>query len=173
MEVYVQRPKLRSNDYRKNVKATLDLHLKDWLKLPLDEINKQMVVRRHQEMALHPVGSNRTLRMVRSIRNHAGRTHDLPESPTMAIEWFEERPNGTIIDDLSEWRDKVNELFNLIHRIYYELLLSTGLRKSEALTLEWKNIHEDCIHIPMTKNGRSFDLPILQLHHEIFVPLRA
>jgi hypothetical protein len=28
------------------------------------------------------------------------------------------------------------------------------------------------IHLPMTKNGRSFDLPILQLHHEISAPLR-
>jgi len=40
------------------------------------------------------------------------------------------------------------------------------------LTLEWKNIQEDRIHLPMTKNGRSFDLPILQIHHEILAPLR-
>ena len=42
---------------------------------------------------------------------------------------------------------------------------------TEALTLEWKN-YEDRIHLPMTKNGRSFDLPILPLHHEILAPLR-
>lgn len=173
MEMYVERPKLRSKEYRQNVRGTLDLHLKDWLRLPLDEITKQMVVRRHQELASHPVGANRTLRMVRSIWNHARRTYDLPESPTMAIEWYEEQPNGMIIEDLPEWRQKVDGLFNPIHRVYYELLLFTGLRKSETLTLEWKNIHEDRIHIPMTKNGRSFDLPILQVHHEILVPLRG
>lgn len=55
MEAYVQRPKLRSDEYRRNVRASLEIHLKDWLKLPLDEITKQMVVRRHQEMATHPV----------------------------------------------------------------------------------------------------------------------
>ena len=52
------------------------------------------------------------------------------------------------------------------------MLLFTGLRKGEALTLAWKNIHEDRIHLPMTKNGRSFDLPILQVHHEILAPLK-
>ena len=48
-----------------------------------------------------------------------------------------------------------------------------GFRKSELLTLEWKNVHEDHLHLPMTKNGRSFDLPILQFHHEILAPLRG
>lgn len=46
-------------------------------------------------------------------------------------------------------------------------------RKSEALTLEWKNVREDHIHLPMTKNGRRFDLPILQILHEILAPLRG
>ena len=62
---------------------------------------------------------------------------------------------------------------NLIHAAFYELLLFTGFRKSEALGLEWKHIHEDRIHLPMTKNGRSFDLPILQIHHEILAPVRG
>ena len=53
------------------------------------------------------------------------------------------------------------------------LLLMRWFRKTEALTLEWKNIHEDRIHLPMTKNGRSFDLPILQLHHKILAPVGA
>jgi len=67
----------------------------------------------------------------------------------------------------------IDELYNPIHKVFYELLLFTGFRKTEALTLEWKNVHEDRIHLPMTKNGRSFDLPILQLHHEILAPLRG
>lgn len=53
------------------------------------------------------------------------------------------------------------------------LLLFTGFRKTEALTLEWKQVHEDRIHLPMTKNGRSFDLPILQIHHETLAPLHG
>ena len=64
-------------------------------------------------------------------------------------------------------------LYNPIHRVFFELLLFTGFRKSEAFALEWKDVHEDRIHLPMTKNGRSFDLPILQLHHEILAPVRG
>lgn len=91
----------------------------------------------------------------------------------MAIEWYEERPNGTIIDDLERWRDEVDGLFNPIHQVFYELILFTGLRRNEALSLQWKHVHEDRIHLPVTKNGRDFDLPILQLHHEILAPMRG
>lgn len=172
MEVYLARPKLRSDQYRHGVRAYMENQLKDWLRLPLDEIDKSRVVRRHQLLAPNPSTANHALRYFRSIYNHARRTHDLPECPTMAIEWYEERPDGRTIEDLREWRQVVNALHNPIHKVFYELLLFTGLRKAEALTLEWQNVHEDRIHLPLTKNGRSFDLPILQVHHEILAPLR-
>ena len=172
MEVYLARPKLRSDSHKHGTRQQIGVHLKDWLRLPLDEISKAMAVRRHQEMAKTPSGANHVLRSFRTIYNHARRTHDLPECPTMAIEWFEEKPDGRVIDDLREWRQMIDALDNPIHRVFYELLLFTGLRKTEALTLQWQQIHEDQIHLPMTKNGRSFDLPILQLHHEILAPLR-
>lgn len=172
LEVYLARPKLRSEDHKSGTRQQIELHLKDWMRLPLDEISKKMVVRRHQEMAKTPSGANHVLRSFRTIYNHARRTCDLPECPTMAIEWFEEKPDGRTIDDLDDWRQTIDGLDNPIHRVFYELLLFTGLRKTEALTLQWKQIQEDRIHLPMTKNGRSFDLPILQLHHEILAPLR-
>jgi len=172
MEAYLARPKLRSENYKHGTRLALDRHLKDWMRLPLDEIGKAMVVRRHQEMGKTPSGANHTLRHFRSIYNHARRTYDLPECPTMAIEWYEERPDGRVIGDLREWRRDIEGLHNPIHAVFYEFLLFTGLRKTEVLTLQWKQIEEDRIHLPMTKNGRSFDLPILQLHHEILAPLR-
>ncbi|NRB18299.1 MAG: integrase family protein [Rhodobacteraceae bacterium] len=172
MEVYLARPKLRSEQYRHGVQTYMENQLKDWLRMPLDEISKAMVVRRHQELASSPSTANHALRYFRSIYNHARRTYNLPECPTMAVEWYEEKPDGRIIEDLREWRQAVAGLQNPIHKVFYELLLFTGLRKAEALTLQWNSILEDRIHLPMTKNGRSFDLPILQTHHEILAPLR-
>jgi integrase len=172
MEVYLARPKLRSEVHKSGKRRQLKLHLKDWIRLPLDEISKAMAVRRHQELAKMPSGANHVLRSFRSIYNHARRTYDLPECPTMAIEWYEEKPDGRIIDDLKAWRQTIDDLNNPIHRVFYEFLLFTGLRKTEVLTLQWSSIQEDHIHLPMTKNGRSFDLPILQLRHEILAPLR-
>ena len=173
MEVYLARPKLRSEEHRKALRQQFERHLKDWMRMPLDEITKSMVVEKHNSMAATPSAANHVLKYFRTVWNHARRVHDLPECPTLAIEWFEETPPGTIIDDLPAWREEVEALDHPIHEALFKLLLFTGLRKSEALTLEWRNVHEDQIHLEMTKNGRSFDLPILQLHHEILAPLRG
>lgn len=173
LEAYLARPKLRSETHRSGMRQLFDNHLKDWLKLPLDEITKSMVVDRHRALAKTPSTANHLLKYFRTVWNHARRTYDLPESPTLAIEWFDETPPGTIIEDFRLWRKTINGVQNPIHKVFYELLLFTGFRKTEALTLEWANVHEDHIHLPMTKNGRSFDLPILQRHHEILAPVRG
>jgi integrase len=172
LEVYLSRPKLRSDTHKHGTRRQMKLHLNDWFRLPLDEISKAMVARRHQELASTPSGANHVLRSFRTVYNHARRTYDLPECPTMAIEWFEEKPDGRVIEDLREWRHTIEALDNPIHRAFYELLLFTGLRKTEALTLQWGQIEADRIHLPMTKNGSSFDLPVFQVHHEIMAPLR-
>ena len=173
LDAYLVRPKLRSEAHKSGMRQLFQNHLRDWLRLPLDEISKGMVVERHRSLASTPSTANHVLKYFRTVWNHARRTYDLPEAPTLAIEWFEETPPGTIIDDLKRWRRIVQSFDNPIHTTYYELLLFTGLRKTEALTLEWKNVHEDRIHLPITKNGRSFDLPILQTHHEILAPMRG
>ncbi len=173
MESYLARPKLRSDEHRKALRQQFELHLKAWLTMPLDEITKSDVVEKHRSLAKTPSAANHLLKYFRTVWNHARRVHDLPECPTMAIEWFDERPPQTIIEDLRAWRDEVDGLDHPIHEAFYELLLFTGLRKSEALNLTWNDIREDHIHLPMTKNGRSFDLPILQRHHEILAPVRG
>ncbi|AZQ67973.1 integrase [Silicimonas algicola] len=173
MDVYLARTKLRSEAHRSGVRQQFALHLKEWLSLPLDEITKRMVVAKHQSMANRPSAANHTLKYFRTVWNHARRTSELPECPTLAIEWFEERPEGTIIEDLVLWRRTIEALPNPIHVTFYEFLLFTGLRKAEALKLEWKHVHEGRLHLPITKNGRSFDLPILQVHHDILAPVRG
>jgi integrase len=173
LEVYLARPKLRSDAHKTGMRQMFDRQFKDWMRLPLDEISRSMVVERHRSMASVPSTANHAMRYFRTVWNHTRRTYDLPESPTLAIEWYDERPDGRIIDDLVAWRRTISTLENPIHAVFYELLLFTGFRKTEALTLEWRHVHEDRIHLPVTKNGRSFDLPILQLHHEILAPVRG
>lgn len=173
LDVYLARPRLRSEAHKTGLRQQFNLHLKDWLNLPLIEITKAMVAERHGALATTPSGANHLLKYFRSVWNHARRTHELPESPTMAIEWYEEAPNGKIIEDLTTWRSTIDVLPNPIHQVFYEFILATGLRKSEAFALEWKNVHEDWIHVPMTKNGRAFDLPIVSRHLQILRPMRG
>lgn len=173
LEAYLARPKLRSDVHKHGLRLQFARHLKDWLRLPLTEISKAIVVQRHREMASIPSGANHALRQFRSVWNHARRTFDLPECPAVAIEWYGEEPSGQMIEDLPAWAAAVDDLDNPIHAVFYRLLLFTGFRKGEALTLEWKHVHDDRIHLPMTKNGKSFDLPIGDVHNEILKPMRG
>ncbi|WP_342588811.1 hypothetical protein [Roseovarius aestuariivivens] len=50
--------------------------------------------------------------------NHARRVHDLPQSPTMEIEWFDKKPNGTMIEDLGAWLDETEVSQNPIHKVF-------------------------------------------------------
>jgi hypothetical protein len=98
--------------------ATVILRAEDLLGRPLDEISKAMAVRRHQEISGSPSAANHALRGFRAIYNHARRTCDLPECPTMAIEWFEDKPDGRIIENLKHWRKMIDDLPNPIHRVF-------------------------------------------------------
>jgi integrase len=171
---YLARPKLRSEHNKNQVRAQIKNHLSSWLSVPLDEITKADCVRAHARIAkTGERGANHVLKSFRSIFNHARRVHDLPECPTIAIEWYSEEPSQRIITDLSEWKSAVDSLENPIHQAFYRLLLTTGLRRTEALSLRWDRVHDDYLHLPETKNGRAFELPLMPEHHAILEPMRA
>ena len=115
IEAYLARPELRSETHKREFRQQMNLHLRDWLRLPLDEISKRMVVERHRALEKVPSSANHTLRRFRSVWNNARRTHDLPECPTIAIEWYEVLPDGRIIDDLGNRRRIIDGLANPIH----------------------------------------------------------
>ena len=173
-ETYLAREKLRSEANKVAVRSQMHSHLKDWLDTSLDEITKADCVTMHRRVAEKGKRvANHALKSFRAIYNHARRVHELPECPTMAVEWFPEPPSGQIIEDLDKWRDMVDQIENPVHAAFYRLLLATGLRLSEALSLRWDQVRDDHLHLPMTKNGRPFDLPLVDLHHEIIAPMRA
>lgn len=173
LETYIARPKLRSEKNKKQVSDQMHRHLKSWLRVPLDEFTKADCVRAHARVAkTGERGANHVLKSFRSIYNHARRTHDLPECPTMAIEWYAEPASLKIIDDLDKWKAEVDALENPVHQAFYRFLLFTGLRRDEAISLRWDQVFDDHLHLPETKNGRAFDLPLLPEHHAIIDPLR-
>ena len=171
-DAYLARPKLRSAVNKDLVRLMMHNHLIDWLDRPLDDIDRRAVVAHHAGMRSTPAAGNNVFRALQAIWNHARRTDDLPECPTRAIEWHKERVKQAIIEDIAAWRAEVAALQNPLHRAYYRFLLTTGLRKTEAATLTWDRVHDDRIHLPMTKNGKAFDLPITPAHHALFEPLR-
>ena len=187
MESYLARGKLRSQYNKDTVRQQVNRHLKSWLNTPLDEINRAMCAKAHARISVAKTGidslgrktklggrraANHTLRSFRSIYNHALRTHEMSVCPTIAIEWHDEEPPKTIIDDFDTWQTEVGALVNPVHSVFYRFLLLTGLRRNEALSLRWDQIHDDHLHLPETKNGRAFNLPLVDAHHVIIEPLR-
>lgn len=187
LERYLARAKLRSEHNKDIVGSQIKSHLKAWLKLPLDEITRSMCVEAHDRISVERKGkdsrgrpkqiggqraANHTLKTFRSIYNHALKTFELPVCPTIAIEWHPEEPPKTVINDFALWKKSVDALENDVHRAYYRFLLFTGLRREEAMTLRWDQVHDDHLHLPTTKNGRPFDLPLLDVHHAIIDPMR-
>lgn len=173
-DAYLGRAKLRSEHNKRSVRAQVEKHLSDWLDLPLNEIDRAMCAQRHTKLARSgPALANHTMQSFRSIWNHARRTVDLDEAPTVAIEWANEKPKQEIIEDFEVWAKEVAALSNPIHRVYYKLLLTTGLRRSECSGLRWEHVHADHLHLPLTKNGRPFDLPLVEDHHRILEAVRG
>lgn len=173
LATYVARPKLRSARNKRLIHNQMHKHLKAWLPVPLDEITKADCVKAHANASeTGEAGANHVLRSFRSIYNHARRTHELPESPTIAIEWNAEAPSLKIIDDLDKWKAEVAALKNPVHQAYYRFLLLTGMRREETRSLRWDQVFDDHLHLPVTKNGRAFDLPLLPEHHAILEPMR-
>jgi hypothetical protein len=147
--------KLRSERNKRLIHNQMHKHLKKWLRVPLDEITKADCVKAHAAASeTGGAGANHVLRSFRSIYNHARRTHDLPESPTIAIEWNAEAPSMKIIDDLDQWKSEVAALKNPVHQAYYRFLLFTGLRREEARSLRWDQVFDDHLHLGQRYESR-------------------
>ena len=54
-----------------------------------------------------------------------------------------------------------------------QVALETGMRRGELLSLEWDNVHLDksWVHLPITKNGDSRDVPLSSKAREILSSL--
>lgn len=42
----------------------------------------------------------------------------------------------------------------------FRLALRTGMRAGELCNMQWKDVHENYIHLPTTKNGKKRDVPL-------------
>lgn len=168
---YVDGKKNLSNTTLRNLKFATEKWFADWQKIPLQTISKEMVFKRHKKIG-EEVGNttaNIALRLLRTVYNFAMLANDtLPPNPVRTLSlsksWFKDVRRQTVIKptQLKAWHDAVLLIENSGIRDYLFLLLFTGMRKQEGLTLKWENVdfQENVITVPETKSGRPLVIPI-------------
>jgi integrase len=180
-EYFTAKPLLREGS-KKTYKCLLNLWLSDWMNRPLDEIGKSDVSKKHLKIASErsPVAANNVMRTFRAIYNHAQEISDgtLPENPTRRLsqsrQWFQVGRRQTVIKEheLKTWYDAVKDYSNPVVSDALLLLLFTGCRKEEVLTLQWSDVDmEDrtfTIRAEIAKNHREHTLPMSDMIFDIF-----
>lgn len=155
----------------KNLQYCEERWFQDWLKLPLKEITKQLIIERHKKIGEESgkATANIALRVLRTVYNFALVTNEnLPSNPVNALSqaksWYEDVRRQTVIKptQLKPWYDAVMLIDNSAIRDYFCLLLFTGMRRQEGLTLKWENVDfkEKVITVPETKNGKPLVTPM-------------
>lgn len=155
-----------------NYTRTARLYLKLWRKKPINEISRQMVLKRHQELSgeVGKTTANNAMRHFRSVYNFVAATHDeFPPNPvqilTQARAWHREQRRQTVVtaQDLPLWWKAVMAEPDY-SRDFLLMALFTGMRRGELAALRWENVNLDSgtLHLPKTKNGDPLNLPLSQ-----------
>ena len=155
-----------------------------WQSKAISDITKDMIERKHKKIGEEngPAYANLAMRFLRSLLNFAiskyedskGRSFIL-ENPVKRLSqtraWYrvDRRRREIKSNDLQVWYKTVSNLSNDSLRDYLILLLFTGLRKQEALKLEWDHVDlsNKTLTITDTKNLIPLTLPLSDFVFEL------
>lgn len=167
------RPKTLSDHWSK-----LERCVPEWLDLDMNTISKSAVVQKHRALSVHPTQANCVMRIVRTLFNFAIATYEdenedplIKRNPVLRLSqmraWNKERARDRHVplNKIKPWMDAVLTVSSQTMSDYLVTLVLTGLRKTEAASLEWSNVDLDSgfIYIPETKNGNPHQLPLTSL----------
>ena len=176
---------LSSHDLRPNTRRTYEgdikNHLADWRNQPLRGITPDMVKARYKKICTDSgtAPANKTMRAFRAVYRFAEDSSEgtLPGNPVKALRnvWRDvgKRRKDIIKDaDLPAWYKAVNEIDNPIVSDCFQLLLYTGMRREEALQMEWQAVDMDARTFTVTegkaKNKRENTRYMSRQVHAIF-----
>jgi len=175
------KPQLRGNTII-TYKCLLSTWLSDWMDSPIKNISQADIAKRHLDIAEKRTAAtaNNVMRTFRAIYNHAQIIAEstLPENPTKRLsssrQWFKVERRQTVIKehDLKPWFNALITYPNPVSVEAIFLLLLTGCRENEMLTLEWDNVdlkdRTFIIKAEIAKNHKAHTLPMSDLIYNIF-----
>lgn len=168
-DFFVARPHLVQLTVQ-NYSRSAKIYLKSWRKKPINEITRQMVLKKHQDISVQngKTTANNVMRHLRSVYNFTAATHDeFPPNPvtilTQARAWHREQRRQTVVtaQDLPMWWKAVMAEPEY-SRDFLLMALFTGMRRGELMALRWDNVDLTArtLHLPKTKNGDPLNLPL-------------
>jgi integrase len=183
LELYISKKQLRQNTIL-TYRRVINRCLKDWLGMPITLITEEMVQTRHKELSkLNHMGTmghdqaNSCMHVLSRLINFANINLPTPDGqPLLSINpvrklnqnklWYKASRKELVVPDhkLVEWFKAVMSLESTMVRDYLLLLILTGLRRTEAITLKWTDINfdEQTLTVPaeISKNNREHKLPL-------------
>lgn len=153
-----------------NYRLTPRLYIADWVKKPLRDITRDMVLARHRKISKErgAPSANNAFRHVRLVYNFVASVHDdFPPNPVQVLSrtrsWAPERRRRTLVaaHQLPAWWKAVhNDTEDA--RDFLLVALFTGMRRGEIARLRWENVDliGRTLYLPRTKNGDPLTLPL-------------
>lgn len=120
--------------------------------------------------------ANHYLRLLKTMLNLAVKWGLLEKNPAAGLDKFREPPHRERYlskDELPRFLNALDELEDRPSKSIIKLLLFTGCRKGEILSLKWSQVKldEGRLFLPMTKNGKSRSILLNSKSREVLVLL--
>lgn len=172
--------KVNKKGWEKADKIYLGCHLIPYFKgYEIAKINSMLIEKYKKERLEEGAKKstvNRELSCLRLIFNKAIGWGYLDESPMKDFKFFSEKDNflERVLSPEEEKRLLKNCASGAV-RDFIVFGLNTGMRKSEILSLEWKNVslEQRVILVTMTKSGRNREIPINDALYSLLVRLHS
>ncbi|MDD2500772.1 MAG: tyrosine-type recombinase/integrase [Geobacter sp.] len=146
-------------------------HLNKWHALPVTSLTREMVLTQYTTIKSNavPYAANRVADLLSAICNFSRIITGKPEAnPVTVIRDTKARHKESSRDavlsptEIKTFLATIENLKGDNARDVMFLILLTGMRKSEAMALQWENVDLDemTLTVPTTKNGKPLVLPL-------------
>ncbi len=159
---------LTIRDYKKHIKRAF----LDWAEMPIRKIDRNLITEYYPAL-VNKVGAaqaNQAIRSLSAVLNWAIESRNYPmaliENPVSALKKkmhkVKPRENSLERSQIKSWWDACEKIENDAAKTYLKILLLTGARREELLSLRWKDLDlrwETCTFRD-TKNGDDRVIPL-------------